>query len=539
MNTISEFNRDKKVRVVIVGGGSAGWMTAAYLGKTLIHGVEISLVESPNIGTVGVGEATFSYIHLFFEALGLHEEEWMPECNASYKAAIRFEDWNAERRRFYHPFQRFEIVDGRSMVEWWLKLKRDTAPVDYSCFTIPAICDAQRSPRYLDGRVFDDKVEGCLGPGADMNKPSLIDDLQIQYPYAYHFDASLLAKFMSGYAQRHGVTQILDDVLEVPLTEDGSIQSLLTKDHGNIEGDLFIDCTGFRGLLINQVLKEPFISFNESLPCDRAIAVQVPNDPLNEGINPYTTATALSSGWVWDIPLFHRTGTGYVYSSAFQTPDDAEREFRRHLGKRAEGCKASHIKIRVGRNRNSWVKNCVAIGLSSGFVEPLESTGIFFIQHGIEQLVNRFPGRRHNEANVKAYNRAIANCIDGVREFLTLHYVAGTRQDTRFWKATKHDLVMPNGLAERLDLWKHELPTKRTIFQEEHCFTDYSYCVMLLGLGHRPQYSLAALDYVSPTHALLAFDKIRRKAEHLTRTLPSTYEYLCFKRAQTSSFAMA
>jgi tryptophan halogenase len=185
------------------------------------------------------------------------------------------------------------------------------------------------------------------------------------------------------------------------------------------------------------------------------------------------------------------------------------------------------------------VKNCVAIGLSSGFVEPLESTGIFFIQHGIEQLLNRFPGHRHNEENVKAYNRAIANCIDGVREFLTLHYVAGTRQDTPFWKATKHDLVLPNGLADRLDLWKHELPTKRTIFQEEHGFTDYSYSVMLLGLGHRPQYSLAALDYVSPTHALLAFDKIRRKAEHLTRTLPSTYEYLCFKRAQTTLFAMA
>jgi hypothetical protein len=260
----------------------------------------------------------------------------------------------------------------------------------------------------------------------------------------------------------------------------------------------------------------------------------VPNDPVTEGINPYTTATALSSGWVWNIPLFHRIGTGYVYSSAFQSPDQAEQEFRQHLGRRAEGCKANHIRMRVGRNRNSWVKNCVAIGLSSGFVEPLESTGIFFIQHGIEQLVNRFPGWRFDEENTRAYNRAIANCIDGVREFLTLHYVAGTRQDTPFWKASKHDLVIPNDLAGRLELWKHELPSKRTIYQEEHGFTDYSYAVMLLGLGHQPKHSLPVLDHMSSTHALLAFDKIRRKAEHLTRTLPNTYEYLSFKRAQTA-----
>jgi tryptophan halogenase len=278
-------------------------------------------------------------------------------------------------------------------------------------------------------------------------------------------------------------------------------------------------------------LAEPFISFTDSLPCDSAVAMQVPHDPEREGINPYTTATALDAGWVWNIPLCHRLGTGYVYASAFLTPEQAEREYRQHLGERADGCNALHIKMRVGRNRNSWVKNCVAIGLASGFVEPLESTGIFFIQHGIEQLVNHFPHWTLDEESIRSYNEAVAECIDGVREFLTLHYVAGTRQDTPFWKATKHDLMVPNDLAERLRLWKRELPTKRTINPREHGFTAYSYCVMLVGLGQRPEQPPALIDYLSEGSALSAFQSIRRRAEYLVKSLPPLSEYLSVKNS--------
>jgi len=516
---VSEF------KVVIVGGGSAGWMTAAYLSKALDRGVNIQLVESSNIPTVGVGEATFSTVRLFFEFLGLEEKDWMHHCNASYKLAIRFVDWNAEKRHFYHPFQRFDSVDGTSIIEWWLKLKRDSAPFDYSCFSVPAICDALKSPRLYDGRVFDTKVDGYLS-SSDSSKALLLEELKIQYPYAYHFDAGLIAKFLSGYAQQRGVRQIIDDVLEVNLAEDGSIKEVRTEKHGVIEGDLFVDCTGFRGLLINETLKEPFIPFAKSLPCDRAIALQVPSYPDSEGIKPYTTATALSSGWAWNIPLFHRIGTGYVYCSAFQSRDAAEQEFRQHLGKRAEGYKTNHINMRIGRSRNSWVKNCVAIGLSSGFVEPLESTGIFFIQHGIEQLATYFPRKTYDDESIRSYNRAVADVIDGVREFLTLHYAASTRDDTPFWKATKTDFVVPPELKERLKLWKQRLPTNRTINSSYHGFEAYSYSVMLLGLGHKPESSLPLLDHRDASGALAAFDKIHQETRRQVQALPSLHNYL-------------
>jgi tryptophan halogenase len=512
-------------KAVIVGGGSAGWMTAAYLRKALNRDVDISLVESPTINTIGVGEATFSTVRLFFEFLGLKEEDWMPKCHASYKLAIKFVNWNAEKRHFYHPFQRYDMVQGRTLAEWWLKMKQSEYPFDYSCFTVPAICDAKSSPRYMDGRVFDSKVENYLRPD-NPDKALVLEELKIQYPYAYHFDASLLAKFMADYAQKRGVKQIKDDVVGVDLLENGHIRSVQTKQNGPITADLFIDCTGFRGLLINKALEEPFISFSDSLLCDSAVAMQVPSDPEQEGINPFTSATALSSGWVWTIPLFQRVGSGYVYCSKFATPEQAEREFRTFVGKRSDSCTASHIKMRIGRNRNSWVKNCVAIGLSSGFVEPLESTGIFFIQHGIEELVNYFPRKQFDEESIKSYNRAVANCIDGVREFLTLHYVASTRVDTPFWKATKDEIKIPGDLAERLALWKYRLPTNKTINPHYHGFEAYSYSVMLLGLGFKPASSLPALDFMDDKPARAIFDSIRERSRHLTATLPSQYEYL-------------
>lgn len=523
-NHLREGTMSPKFRVVIVGGGSAGWMTAAYLSKALDRGVDLQLVESPNIHSIGVGEATFSTIRLFFEFLGLSEEDWMHQCNASYKMAIKFVDWNAERRHFYHPFQRFDSVGGTSIIEWWLKLKRD-APFDYSCFSVPTICDALKSPRSYDGHVFDSKVDAYLHSNSP-GKALLLEELRVQYPYAYHFDANLIAKFLSGYAQNRGVRRISDDVLEVKRAENGFIQGILTEKNGLIEGDLFIDCTGFRGLLINATLKEPFCSFSESLPCDSAIALQLTSDPKADGIEPYTTATALSSGWVWNIPLFHRTGTGYVYCGAFQSQDSAEHEFRHHLGKRSDGSKANHIRMRIGRNRNSWVKNCVAIGLSSGFVEPLESTGIFFIQHGIEQLASHFPRHSVDEASIKSYNQAVADVIDGVRDFLILHYAASTRNDTPFWKATKKDFKVPPEVTERLALWKHRLPTNRTINPRYHGFEAYSYSVMLLGLGHRPASSLPLLDYRDDNSVLAAFDAIRREAHQQAHALPPLYSYL-------------
>jgi tryptophan 6-halogenase len=236
-------------KVVIVGGGTAGWMTAAHLKKAL-PGIEVCLIESSNIKTIGVGEATFSTIKLFFDFLGIDESEWMPPCNASYKLAIKFVDWQAAGGHFFHPFQRYDVVDGFNLGEWWFKLKRHEEPFDYACFLVPAMCDAKRSPRFLDGRVFDDKVQDYFAVDLQ-GKKNILAEHRVQYPYAYHFDASLVAEFLKGYAMRNGVRQVIDDVAEVALSDDGGIDHLVTKEHGVLAGDLYVDCTGFRGLLIN------------------------------------------------------------------------------------------------------------------------------------------------------------------------------------------------------------------------------------------------------------------------------------------------
>ncbi len=517
-------------KIVIVGGGTAGWMTAAYLKHAMGERIDITLVESASINTIGVGEATFSTIKLFFDFLGLRESDWMPHCNAAYKLAIKFVGWTAEGRPFYHPFQRYPVVDGFNLGEWWLAHKRDTIPWDHACFTVPALCESKRSPRYLDGTVYDANVQS-LFTEEHIRKKNVLQNHHVQFPYAYHFDASLLARFLTQWATQRGVAQVFDEVVEVRQREDGTIDHIQTREHGAIAGDLFIDCTGFRGLLINKVLGERFIHFNESLLCDSAVAMQVPVDIQTKGIEPFTTATALGSGWVWNIPLYGRIGTGYVYCSDFISSEQAEADLRAHLGPASENCKPNHIKMRIGRNENSWQKNCIAIGLSSGFVEPLESTGIFFIQHGIEELLNHFPQSRNAPELAQSYNRNVGACIDGVRDFLTLHYFASDRADTPFWKATKRVMV-PDSVRERLELWKTRLPNARSINPNYHGFEFYSYSVMMLGLNYRPASSLPVLEHVDPQNAERAFEEIQRRSAHLIATLPSQYEYLKHVRSE-------
>ncbi len=518
-------------RVVVVGGGTAGWMTASYL-KRALQNVEVTVVESAHIKTVGVGEATFSTLKLFFDFLGLKEADWMPSCNGTYKLAIRYENWSSKGGHFYHPFQRLETVHGFTLAEWWLNLKRREIPFDYACFTIPAICDAKRSPRYLDGTVFDEKVEDYFNPSAPPPN-NVIAHHEVQYPYGYHFDASLLADYLMGYATQRGVRRVVDDVVEVAQRENGFISHVLTRQHGRLEGDLFIDCTGFRGLLINQTLKEPFISFNDELPNDRAVAMQPPWDVETHGIRPYTTATALSAGWAWTIPLYHRNGMGYVYCSRYLSKEDAEKELRDFIGPASEGCTANHIQMRVGRNRNSWVKNCVAIGLSSGFVEPLESTGIFFIQHAIEELVNHFPEREIvPDGQLLSYNRVINDCIDGVKQFLITHYRASDRVDTPYWAATKSELSVPPDLDERLKIWRARLPGNRNIYQPFHGFEAYSWAVICLGVNYIPECSLPSLDQLDPAKAQAAFTALQERSRHLVSALPSHHEYLQSLRAR-------
>lgn len=503
--------------IVIVGGGSAGWMTASYLQAAFGERVTITLVESARVGTIGVGEATFSTIRHFFDYLGLDERDWMPSCSASYKLAIKFENWREQGTYFYHPFERLRTVDGFTLADWWLHLDGRTEVFDRSVFVTPMLCESKRSPRFLDGSLFVSALDDAIGR-------STLSEQRTQFPYAYHFDADRLAAFLCQRATRLGVRHVIDDVLEVKQDQRGWISHVVTREHGEVAGELFVDCTGFRAMLIGGVLGEPFISFTDVLPNNRAVALRVPTE-YADGISPYTTATASDAGWIWTIPLYGRIGTGYVYSDEFCTPEQAEATLRAFAAPGRDDLPANHIRMRIGRSRDSWVKNCVAIGLSSGFVEPLESTGIFFIQHGIEQLVKHFPDKDWNPALPVAYNARVAEVIDGVKEFLVLHYRAATRRDNPYWEATKTRPIPPE-LERRLAQWELLLPDDRTIYPYYHGFESYSWNVMAIGLGHQPKRSRPALSHVDPARARAEFATVSEQAAHLVDKLPGVHEYL-------------
>lgn len=510
-------------KVVIVGGGTAGWMAATYLQASFGDRVAVTLVESPRVGTIGVGEATFSTVRHFFDYIGLAETEWMPRCNATYKLGIRFEDWREPGHHFYHPFERTRTVDGFTIADWWLKV--GGAEFDRESFVIPHLCDAKKAPKQLDGRLFEES----LHDGGDRARRTTMEQQDTQFPYAYHFDADLLAKYLAEVGAARGIQRVVDHVVEVRQDERGWISHVVTAEHGDLHGDLFLDCTGFRGMLIDKVMDEPFESYQEFLPNNRAVALRVPADAEKDGIRPYTTATARDAGWIWTIPLFERNGTGYVYSDEFCSPEEAEATLRAFVGPDADDLPANHIQMRIGRHRNSWVRNCVAIGLASGFVEPLESTGIFFIQHGIEQLVRHFPDDNWDSDIIAAYNQRVGRCLDGVRDFLVLHYRGAARADTPYWKAT-NDRALPPGMAERWQLWTAKLPDAETIYPHYHGFEPYSYITMLIGLGSGPRSHRATLDLYPPDNALREFAQIKTDTARTLAQLPSQYEYLAHLR---------
>lgn len=503
--------------VVIVGGGTAGWMTASYLNAAFGDRIDVTVVESAQVGRIGVGEATFSTVRHFFDYLGLDEREWLPRCAGSYKLGIRFQNWREANHHFYHPFERLRTVDGFSLADWWLLIGDRSQPFDRQCFLTTALCETQRSPRLMDGSLFASELDGSLGR-------STLAEQRAQFPYAYHFDADRVAEFLAEYATARGVRRVIDNVVHIGQDQRGWIDRVTTKEHGDLVGDLYVDCTGFRGLLINQTLGEQFDSFLDVLPNNRAVALRVPRDE-DTYIEPYTTATAMDAGWIWTIPLFRRNGNGYVYSDEFCSPEEAERTLRNFCAPGRDDLPANHIRMRIGRNRNSWVHNCVAIGLSSAFVEPLESTGIFFIQHGIEQLVKHFPDERWDPTLIAAYNKRVANVVDGVKEFLVLHYRAALRDDTPYWKEAKIRAI-PDGLAQRLEIARSHLLDDQTVYPYYHGFESYSWIAMTLGLGTEPAAPRPALRHVDAAGAHRELARLRDEADRMVAALPSAYEYL-------------
>lgn len=522
---------DNKIsRVVILGGGTAGWMTASYLAKALGRTVSITVLEAPTIPKIGVGEATVPNLQrAFFDFLGLAEEEWMPECNGSYKMSVKFINWRTPGEgqatsrmidgrpdHFYHPFGHIPDQDQVPLSHYWSykRLRGMTdEPFDYACFWEPVAMDQRKAPRWLDG------------------KPAT--------QYAWHFDAHLVADFLCRFAtKKQHVAHVRDEMVQVLKDPRGFISGLRTKTHGVIEGDLFVDCSGFRGLLINQAMAEPFVDMSDQLLCDRAVATAVPHDDDANGVEPYTSAIAMPGGWTWKIPLLGRFGTGYVYSSQFTDQDRATEDFCRLWGLDPDNTPLNQVRFRVGRNRNAWVNNCIGIGLSSCFLEPLESTGIYFITAAIYQLVKHFPDKSFDPVLIRRFNTEIETMFDDCKDFIQAHFYLSPREDTLFWKANK-ELHVAEQMREKLAMYKAGLPFAIPVSDVDSYYGNLeeefrnfwpisSYYCIFAGLGVLPDRPLPRLRHMpdSVARAEEHFADVRDKQRDLVASLPSTVEYL-------------
>ncbi len=516
--------------IVILGGGTAGWMTAAYLGKELQGQVRITVLESPDIGKIGVGEATIPNLQkVFFDHLGLAEHEWMRHCNASFKVAVRFINWRTAGAgvpqprslgqgpdHFYHPFGILPSQDQIPITHYWFLKKhqgKTDEACDYACFKEPPLMDARLAPCWRNGRPAT--------------------------RYAWHFDAHLVADFLRRHAtSKLGAVHVPDTLTGVDFHDNGFIKSLHTRGGRVLAGDLFIDCSGFRGLLINQALQEPFIDMNDHLLCDSAVACAVPHNDRENGVEPYTSAIGMPAGWTWKIPMLSRFGTGYVYSSQFATVDQASEDFCKLWGLDPNKATLNKIRFRVGRNRRAWVKNCVGIGLASCFLEPLESTGIYFIYAALYQLAKHFPDKHFDPILSDRFNREIEMMFDDTRDFIQAHFHFSPRVDTPFWRACK-DLHLTEYIKEKIALYRAGIPINPPLTDESAYYGNYevefrnfwtngSYYCILGGLGLLPDHPLPILAHKSESvqKAEALFAEVKRQQQELVASLPTNYEFL-------------
>jgi tryptophan halogenase len=455
-------------RVVIVGGGTSGWMCAAALARIVPQSVEVTLVESDEIGVIGVGEATIPTLMTFNSFLGLDENDFIRQTQGTFKLGIEFVDWDRLGQRYFHPFG----FHGHETAEFkfhqlWLKLRHaaggdegrlaEAGEIgDYNLCTVAA-----RHGRFTRPRG---------GP------ESILSSMR----YAFHFDASLYGKYLRAYAEKRGVRRVEGMIVDVQQrADDGFIESVALRDGRVIEGDLFVDCSGFRGLLIEQTLHAGYIDWGRYLPCDRALAVPC---ELAEAPVPYTRSTADAAGWRWRIPLQHRMGNGYVYCSDHIEDDDACGRLLAKLEGRPLG-DPRPIRFRTGHRVRFWVKNCIAIGLSGGFIEPLESTSIHLVQMGIARLILLWPDKGFDRADIDEYNRSNTLEYEQLRDFIVLHYKATRRDDTAFWRRCA-EMAVPDTLAHKMELFR----AKGRIFRyQEDLFTEDSWLAVMLGQGVTPR----------------------------------------------------
>jgi len=451
---------DRRIkRIAIIGGGTAGWIAASALARKVGHQCAITLVESPDIPTVGVGEATIPGILDFLRLLEVDQQDFMKHTQSTIKLAIRFVDWHHLGHRYWHPFGPFGVfIDRLPFYHFWHKARAVGHEAELAHFNLEIAMAEQNKFIY---------PTNTLGIAKNLK-------------YALHFDAGLVARYLRTYAERLGVVRMERNVVGATQREDGFIEEVVCKEGDKLQADLYIDCTGFRGLLIEGALKTGYVDWTRFIPNNRAVAMQVPNQ-IPRG--PYTTATARPAGWQWKIPLQHRVGTGYVYASEHISDDAALNDLLAMPGNSKPLTEPRLIKFTTGHRRVFWNKNCLSLGLGSGFIEPLESTSIHLICSGVYNLFDHFPDSTFDPVNIADYNRQMIDEFERVRDFIMLHYCATARTDSEYWQRWQQ-IGLPDSLAERLDLYRH---TGRIFPRRHEVFVELSWFFVMEGMGLRPQ----------------------------------------------------
>ncbi len=487
-------------RILIVGGGSAGWMTAALLSQLFKGLYEITVVESQDIGTIGVGEATIPAIKKFNELLGLDENEFLRRTQGSFKLGIQFNDWLRPGSSYVHGFG----VIGRDL-EWlrchqyWLKANGQGRATDFANYSINTAAALEN--RFM--RADPGMAESPIG----------------QIAHAFHFDAGLYAKFLSGYAQDRKVRRREGKVVDVTLRgDDGFIESVTMDDGEVIPADFFVDCSGFRGLLIEQAMKTGYEDWTHWLPCDRAIAVPCER---SADFTPYTRSTARPAGWQWRIPLQHRTGNGHVYSSQYMDDDTAERILLDNLDG-AQRADPLRIRFVTGKRKKIWNRNCVAVGLASGFLEPLESTSLHLIQSAIIRMVRLLPDAGFAQAGIDEFNRQTDFEYERIRDFIILHYKATERDDTPFWRYCR-DMDVPANLRRKIDLFA---ANGRIFREDEELFAEESWIQVFLGQGITPRGYDPLVDIKSDAQNAEFLDNVESVIGKCVKVMPTHADYV-------------
>ena len=482
----------KKKRVVIAGGGTAGWMTANAMARILHRVIDVVLVESDTIGTVGVGEATIPTLVRYFDELGINEDEVMRESNATFKLGIAFENWRSIGHRYFHSF-------GTTGQDHW------TAGFQHFW------------RRGTIMQIAKDYGHYCLElTAAEKNRFAHLPNRKLNY--AFHIDATALASYLRKLAESHGVQRKEGKIVEVVQAENGDISNVKLECGTRIDGDFFVDCTGFRALLIEKTLGVGFEDWSHWLPCDSAIAMQT---EIASPPKPYTKSAAHENGWRWQIPLQHRTGNGIIYCSKFLERDRALEKLLADV----EGeprTEPSFLKFRTGIRLKHWSHNCVAIGLSSGFLEPLESTSIHLIQRSIFRMLQMFTLGKISQTDINEFNRQTAIDWAPIRDFIILHYKLTNRSDSEFWNYVRA-MEIPESLKRRMDLFKE---TGRVFREGDELFGENSWIQVMLGQGIMPSDHHPIADVMSEKEIRVFLEHIENNVKRTVDRLPSHEAYI-------------